>query len=98
MGFGRPRTRLSSSSRARPVALWSCDSIRCSSDFLLCSGGCKRTYIVAKTAKENRTVVPSGSPTPLCRELVGGFFVEEVVGRVTHERLITDVCWRGTAR
>ncbi len=39
----------------------------------------------------------SSSLTPLCRELVGGF-VEEVVGRVRHERLLTDVCWRGTAR
>ena len=66
-GFWNPRTHLSGSSRAQPVALFSYASRRCSSAFLLCSGGCKRTYIVAKTDKENRTVVPSGSPTPLGR-------------------------------
>src|SRR5262252_4960713 len=30
--------------------------------------------------------------------VVVGRFVEEVVGRVRHKRLMTDVCWQGTAR
>ena len=46
--------------------------------------------------EENRTVVQPDSPNSLLEILVAvvlvGLLVEEVVSRVRHKRLITDIC------
>jgi len=43
-------------------------------------------------SKENRMVAPPVLTHPCAEFLVAVFLVEEVVGRVRLERLLTDVC------